>query len=168
MTKKFQTFVIDPWSKSIREVETDFTNIKELISTDDHKVELITVVRFTDHEDIVALDDESLLQPGRPVWRWSLDPETRGYAGCGLVAGTAPGGDTIAPGARITAAWLREHVVFTDLESTGDFGPGRTGTVMIGDMEIPAYIGGDPIFQPRGAHQEACDLDKAEQRFNSQ
>jgi hypothetical protein len=155
-----RAILINPYDRSVTEVETSGStegqpgapSIYDAMSVPQHRVELFTVIELEAAGGglypTLYLDDEGLLAPGRALWRLKGYPSA--LAGCGLILGSDPeSGDTIP--CPITLDDARALAHWTDLETTGDVGPGREGVVEGPDGKPwPAWIGGQGIPQPAG------------------
>lgn len=139
-------YLIDPVEETVNEVEGDFKDNKAIYA--ELKCDLIDIVTWSDQRDVVVVDDEGHLHEGNRCWEFDFQPG-RYFAGRGLILGMTESGDTTEPSSHANLDWLRQHVSFPRVESTGDFGPTTEGTInhpTFGKMF--QIIGGDPQVRP--------------------
>lgn len=91
------------------------------------------------------VDEEGNLEPGRLVW----DFNGQKFTGPGILTATDEEGD-IAD-CNIPAYRVAKVISWTNLESTGDFGPSRESVEYspIFQAEVPTFHGGQPIFREK-------------------
>lgn len=89
-----KAYLIDTPNREVREVEYD-GNWRTIASTHLH-CSLFTVVVINEAEDVVYVDDEGLIN-GNPHGWFELVTYGQPLRGYGLVLGTDPEGESIAP-----------------------------------------------------------------------
>lgn len=138
-----RAFLIDPVPRTVEQLDFqgDYEEIQRALGYDDARP-LFTVIEVQ-NGDTLFVDDEGLLKPGLSAFHW------RGYhaplAGKGLLLGTDREGSSTD--ARATLEEVREHVVWTDLVTTGDFDDSG-GTVELPNGTV-AIMGPQPIWGVR-------------------
>jgi hypothetical protein len=138
-------YLVNPELRAIITVKNfsgGYDALQALLATDPEYSGTFTVVEINEAGDTVFIDDEGMLKAGRPCFRLG----NTYLAGIGVVLGTDDDGESVAP--TITLAGLAKLITWTDLESTGDFGPSSQHTNEDGSGFV--FIGGQPILRKRG------------------
>lgn len=140
-----RALLIDPYTETITEVVQDTFDLASIYRLTECST--VTVVGLP-NGDGIFLDDNGMLTPGKPCW--TLAPTGQTLAGKGLVLGDD--GDNASPATSL--ATIQREVIWTDKESTGEFGPSRVinnpmGLLIIGEPADFVRIGGAPILRPR-------------------
>lgn len=95
------------------------------------------------------IDEEGALSEGRAVFViGNEDANMQPLAGCALIIDNDGEGNTV--GTKLTVETVGQLVTWTNLETTGDFGPGReyeTEHPIFG--KIPVIEGGKPLYRER-------------------
>lgn len=105
---------IDPEARTIQEIETkgDLAAMKEILSDGP------CMVRVTDG-DVLWVGDNGFIKEGMPVFR--LDGYANPLAGVGFILGLDEEGENVAT--TVEVALVKAHVIWTDMESTGELEP---------------------------------------------
>jgi hypothetical protein len=111
-------YLIDPTIRTVHKVDYngDYKQIYDLLSDDNHRVEMFQVVEINEHGDGVFVDEEGLLN-GNPHGWFTV----RGYPGVlrgkGLVLGVDEEGDSVTPKAPlITVFNMVEFLTTTEVK----------------------------------------------------
>lgn len=151
---------INPYDSTVTECATSGRIVSEdglpslytALSDPAHAVDLFTVIDVDGGgTEMLYLDDEGLLQPGRACWRLKDYPTP--LCGVGLILGTDSEGEACS--SALTLDYVRSLVTWTDEESTGEIGPGREmspaeARAASHGFATGGWVGGAPILQPRG------------------
>ena len=96
------------------------------------------------------VDGEGLLIENLPMFTF-IGSDQQGFAGRALIVGTNSEGDDVDHGLRVDA--IREAVVWLDLITTGDLGPGGfidpAGATILGMEADAVYRVGEPILRDK-------------------
>lgn len=143
-----RALIICPFTRTVSDAAlgSGLSAIYAALSHGRHRVQYFDCVGLGGGETLY-LDDEGLLYPGLPLWKWS--GASAQYAGRGLILGTNDEGDSedstlTVPEVVARLVWL------TELETSGHVGQGRE--VYPPDGFDFAYQGGAGITQPAGTH----------------
>lgn len=152
-----RALLIDPHTRTVREmfVETGIDGMYYALGQADKDfsgmVECVNLAQIPVRGIDAWMDEEANLTEGRPVFHIMGDEGTKlTFAGFVLVLDNDGEGESI--GTEIETGRLAAQIVWTDLETTGEFGPSReyvTEHPIFG--KCPVYEGGKPVYRERAA-----------------
>ena len=121
MTKTVKSILICPYTNTISLIqrEQSLQTIYKTLSYGDFKVDTIDAVRF-ESSDAIYVDDAGAMVSGNPTWCFSFAPHLK-LAGRGLLTGVDAEGDDAD--CKTSLEYVRNHLIFLDMVTTGDFGP---------------------------------------------
>jgi hypothetical protein len=142
-----KAYRIDPWAKTIVEVENDGWRgaaMKRVLITPKGSVPTSMDSLKMFNGDRLWVDDKGYGTPGLRVFY------VKGYdsplCGMGLIVGLDEAGAQADP--KFTLEQIVEMVIWCGLDTTGEVEPMREDTVMFKHVEVPRFTAGGPILAP--------------------
>lgn len=123
MTHK--AILIDPYEQKVTLIDQEpgLMALYDVLSHETHKVVCIDAI-YPAPDHAMYLDDEGMMFEGNPTFSFLGQPEMV-FAGKALIVGSVNHDDADV---KLNVDDIRARVVFLELKSTGDFGPGGPTT----------------------------------------